>query len=133
MSRLIHEAASTIVELINSSPRSPRREEIEAVIARAVSSPASSLADHHHERLAKIAPEIEASSDLRIRLHKAMAGYDEALAVAAKTMGPEFKAAEAQQVAWGEEIAALEKEIPNPPRCYEDLVARAESPATAAT
>ena len=27
---------------------------------------------------------------------------------------------------WEDEVAALEAEIPNPPRCYEDLIARAE-------
>jgi hypothetical protein len=111
MSRSIQDAAAQIVALINSSPRSPRQEEIEAILTR----------------IGPTAPtDAPPVGELRLRLHNAEAGYDEALAVAAKTMGPEFKAAEAQQVAWGEEIAALEKEIPSPPRRYEDLVARAE-------
>src|SRR5262245_48916723 len=107
----IQQAAAAIVRLINSSPRSPRQEEIEAILVRV-----EPLAQNE-------APPI---SGLRIRLRKAMAGYNEALGVAAKSLGPEFDRAEAEQTAWGEEIAALEAEIPNPPQCFEDRVARAE-------
>lgn len=39
MSSSIHEAAAQIVALINSSPRSPTQEEIEAIVARALSPP----------------------------------------------------------------------------------------------
>ena len=37
----VHDAAATIVALINASPRSPRIEEIEAIIARAIGTPAA--------------------------------------------------------------------------------------------
>jgi hypothetical protein len=50
-----HEAAAQIVASINSSPRSPGVEEIEAILKRTMSSPASAFADHHHARLDKIA------------------------------------------------------------------------------
>ena len=55
--RLAAEAAAAIVALINSSPRSPRPDEIEAILKRVGATAA-------HE-----AP----ISDLRIRLRKAMA------------------------------------------------------------
>jgi hypothetical protein len=104
------EAAAAIVALINSSPRSPRQEEIEVILARITPAPATD------------AP----ISDLRIRLRKTMANSDAALQVASRSLGAEFDLAEAERFQWDDEIAAMEKEIPNPPRCYEDLVARAE-------
>ena len=104
------EAAAAIVALINSSPRSPRQDEIEAILARIMPAPATDVP----------------ISDLRIRLRKAMANSDAALQRASRLLGAEFDIAEAERVQWGDEIAAMEKEIPNPPRCFEDLVARAE-------
>jgi len=105
------EAATAILALIHSRPQSPRIEEIEAILSRFVE-PA--------------APQEALASDIRIRLRKAMARHDEAFAVAAKTMGTECEQANAHLDIWGAEISALEAEIPNPPRCFEDLVARAE-------
>jgi len=104
------EAAAAIVALINSSPRSPRQDEIEAILARIMPAPATDVP----------------ISDLRIRLRKAMANSDAALQRASRLLGAEFDIAEAERVQWGDEIAAMEKEIPNPPRSFEDLVARAE-------
>jgi hypothetical protein len=105
------EAAAAIVALINSSPRSPRQDEIEAILGRIGAAPA-------HEA---------SISDLRIRLRKAMEKADAALQVACHLLpGTECDLADAERARWLEEIAAMEKEIPNPPRCYEDLAVRAE-------
>lgn len=105
------EATAAIVALINSSPRSPRQDEIEAILARIGAAPATD------------AP----ISDLRIRLRKAMAKADAALQIACGLLpGAECDFAEAERAQWLEEIAAMEAEIPNPPRSFEDLVARAE-------
>ena len=105
------EAAAAIVALINSSPRSPRQDEIEAILARIMPAPATDVP----------------ISDLRIRLRKAMANSDAALRVASRLPpGAECDLAEAERAQWLDEIAAMEAEIPNPPRSFEDLVARAE-------
>jgi hypothetical protein len=107
----IHEAAAAVVELINSSPRSPRVEEIEAVLSRIGIAPQD-------------APPI---SDLRVRLHEAIVRHDEALSRASKLLpGAECDCAEADLETWGDAIGALEAAIPNPPRSYQDIVARAE-------
>src|SRR6185503_6772805 len=99
--RLAAEAAAAIVALINSSPRSPRPDEIEAILKRVGATAA-------HE-----AP----ISDLRIRLRKAMAKADTALQVASRLLpGAECDRAEAERAQWLDEIAAMEAEIPNPPR-----------------
>jgi len=109
--RLAAEAAAAIVALLNSSPRSPRPDEIEAILKRVGATAA-------HE-----AP----ISDLRIRLRKAMAKADTALQVASRLLpGAECDRAEAERAQWLDEIAAMEAEIPNPPRSFEDLVTRAE-------
>ena len=107
----IQEAAAQIVALIHSSPRSPRQDEIEAIIAG----------------VGATAPE-EAPpiSDIRIRLRKAMAKADAAFQISNHLLGAEFDIAEAEGLQWQAEIAAMEEEIPNPPRSFEDLVARAE-------
>jgi hypothetical protein len=105
------EAAAAIMALINSKPISPRQEEIEAILA--CFGPALAAA-----------PPI---SDLRMRLRKAMARSDAALqAVGSLPQGARFDLAEAALNQWEGEIAAMEKEIPHPPRSFEDLVARAE-------
>jgi hypothetical protein len=105
------EAAAAIVALINSSPRSPRQEEIEAILARVGTAPAQE------------AP----ISDLRITIRKAIAQAETALRVVGKLpAGAEFELAQAELLQWEDEIAALEDDIPNPPRSFEDLLARAE-------
>jgi hypothetical protein len=116
----IQEAAAAIVALINSSPRSPRQDEIEAIIARDV-------IEAIIARIGSVPAQAAPISDLRIRLRKAMAKADAALDASCKLLdGPEFATAEAELSTWNDEIAAMESEIPNPPRCFEDLVARAE-------
>ena len=112
------EAAAQIVALINASPRSPRQDEIEAIIVRIGTG------------AAKETP----ISDLRIRLRMAMAKSDAALQVLSRLLpGTECDLAEAERAQWLDEFAAMEKEIPNPPLCFEDLVARAVIGATAST
>jgi hypothetical protein len=111
MPQAVQGAAAAIVALINASPRSPRQDEIEAILARTCAAPAQEMP----------------ISDLRIRLRKAMAMSNAALQVAARLqMGAEFDLADAARSQWEDEIAGIEAEIPNPPRCFEDLVARAE-------
>ena len=91
------QAAAAIVALINSSPRSPRQDEIEAILARIGHAPAQDVP----------------ISDLRIRLRKAIAKSNAALDVLARLPdGAEFHLAEAERAMWEDEIAAIEKEIP---------------------
>jgi hypothetical protein len=108
----MQEAAAAIVALINSSPRSPRQEEIEAILARVGTAPTR---------------EARPISDLRIRIRKAIAQAEAALHVVGELpAGPKFELAQADLNTWEDEIAALEDDIPNPPRSYDDLLARAE-------
>lgn len=73
-----HDAAAAIVALINSSPRSPRIEEVAAIIARAVSSQA--FADDHHARIAKVKEFIKKceAADAKMRETNADADDDDA-------------------------------------------------------
>src|SRR5262245_17821484 len=97
------EAAAAIIALINSKPRSPRIEEVEAILSR----------------IGPTALQEAPASDIRIRLRKAMARHDESLEWASKLKpGPELACAEAELDNWAEEIAALEAVIPHPPTCF---------------
>jgi len=104
-SHSVSTAAAAIVGLINSSPRSPRQEEIEAIIAKVA--PAEAPALH--------------VSELGRKLRADLARFD-------AWLGKDVSDADWDDV-WGSdwnEIYRLEAQIPNPPRSFADVVARAE-------
>jgi hypothetical protein len=92
-------AASQIIALINSRPVSPRQDEIEAIIAKALVGEITQRRSPLHEEIKRVANEyceaFEIDDDLRVQERQA-------------------------------ELAALEAQIPNPPRAFADIVARAE-------
>jgi hypothetical protein len=105
-----HQAAVAIVELINSSPRSPRIEEIEAVIAGAF--------------FGGPAP---APSPLLAKAKAIMARKDAVVRTIGRLLdGPEFDDGEAELTRLQAELEDLEAEIPSPPQSFGDLVVRAE-------
>ena len=109
------EAAAAIVRLINTSPRSPRVEEIEAILA--CIAPDAHVCASGNTR----------TSLLRTKIAEATAQADKALHVSAGLLdGAEYDLAEADLNFWKERLKKIEDEIPNPPQCFEDLVARAE-------
>ena len=102
----ISQAAAEIVALINASPRSPRQEEIEAILAKAIA-PAEAPALHVSELGRKLRADLER--------------FD-------AWLGKDVSDADWDDV-WGSdwnEIYRLEAQIPNPPRSFADVVARAE-------
>ena len=104
-SHSVSTAAAAIVGLINSSPRSPRQEEIEAIIAKVA--PAEAPALH--------------VSELGRKLRADLARFD-------AWLGKDVSDADWDDVFasdW-DEIYRLEAQIPNPPRSFADVVARAE-------
>lgn len=108
-------AAAAVVALINSSPRSPRQEEIEAILGHIA--PDAHVCATGNNR----------TSLLRTEIAKATAQATKALHVMANLRaGAEHDLAEADLDYWEERVEQLEGEIPNPPQCFEDLVARAE-------
>lgn len=125
----ISEAAGAILELINSRPRTPTQEEIEAVLF-------ARWDPHEALVLERMEPRpVEAgsmprggciSSPLLDRILEAMAAQRAANKVAGgRLFGPEFDAAEAEVRTWDKRIEELEAEIPNPPRSDGDIVMRA--------
>ena len=108
------EAAAAVVALINSNPRSPRQEEIEAIIAKAVSS----------------LPEPSAgSSPLLPKIREAVIRLNEAFDVQGKVHPYDKAADDAAQARIDEfqdALEELEDQIPSPAQSFSDLVAWAE-------
>ena len=101
----VSEAAAAIVTLINSRAQSPWPDEIEAIIAKAIAAEAPAL----HV------------SELGRKLRADLARFD-------AWLGEDVSDADWDDV-WGSdwnEIYRLEAQIPNPPRSFADVVARAE-------
>jgi hypothetical protein len=104
------EAAAQIVALINSSPRSPRQEEIEAIIARAEPS--------------SVVP----TTPLLIKIRETVARLGDAFDAYGK-LTPKHPAEDAVQARidqFESELENLEHQIPSPPQSFADLVAWAE-------
>jgi hypothetical protein len=104
----IAQAASAVIALINSKPTSPTQAEIEAILARTCQ------------------PKVACtSSPLLESILEAMAAHRAADTVAGRLVGDDYRAAEAKVIEWGERLAELEDEIPNPPRGDADIAMRA--------
>lgn len=107
----IQHAAADIVRLINSSPRSPRQEEIEAIIANVVTSgiaPATPLL----MKIRETATRLHEAYDVLGNVHPA----DKAADQAAQARVDEFQ----------DELEELGDQIASPPQSFTDLVAWAE-------
>jgi hypothetical protein len=107
----VQQAASAIVALINSSPRSPRQEEIEAIIANVAPSgtaPATPLLMKIRETAARLGE----AFDVQGKVHPADKAAD--------------KAAQARIDEFQDELDQLEDQIASPPQSFADLVAWAE-------
>jgi hypothetical protein len=107
----ITEAAAAIVALINASPRSPRQEEIEAIIAK-----------HATSAAAPATPMVAEIRDTVARL-------DEAFAVLGKVRPTDKASEEAAQARVDElqdRLEELGNQIPDPPETLADLMAWAE-------
>jgi hypothetical protein len=109
----VQEAAAAIVRLINSSPQSPRQEEIEAIIAKALQPAVSGAAP---------------ASPLLTRIRETAARLEDAFEAHAKVIpgDPVEGTAEDRVEQIEAELEALEGEIPSPPQSFADLVAWAE-------
>ena len=104
------QAAAEIVALINASPRSPRVEEIEAILANIV--PSST---------APATPLLTEIRETAVRLEDAFAVYAECV-----PRHPNEEALQARIDQIQSELEGLGNQIPNPPQTFTDLVAWAE-------
>jgi hypothetical protein len=106
----VQEAAAEIVRLINASPRSPRQEEIEAILAKAVPS--------------GTAP----ATPLLTKIRKTAARLDEAFDALGKVKpgDPVEAGAQARIDQLEGDLEDLEGQIPNPSQSLADLLAWAE-------
>jgi hypothetical protein len=97
--RPVARAASQIIALINSRPVSPRQDEIEVIIAKALIGEVAQRRSPLHEEIKRVANEyckaFEIDDDPRVQECQA-------------------------------ELSALKAQIPNPPRSFAHIVARAE-------
>jgi hypothetical protein len=110
----VQQAAEAIVALINASPRSPRIEEIEAVIAKCVPSNAVASPAPTPPLLAKI-------RDAARRLEETFDVYGK---IRPGDPNEDTVTAKLDQIQ--AELEDLEGKIPSPPRSFVDLVAWAE-------
>ena len=101
------EAAAAIMALINSSPRSPRQEEIEAIVAKVLPS--------------GTAP----ATPLLTKIRETAARLDEAFDVQGKVKpgDPVEEAAQARIDQLQGDLEDLEGQISNPPQSFADLIA----------
>ena len=112
----VSQAAAEIVALINSSPRSPRPDQIAAIIAKALAPQpvASSLAS---------SPLPQLGIDIRNKIAELQVAYS---ALGPLSPGPEEDAAEAVVEQLKADLCRLELQIPEPPQSYADIRMRAE-------
>jgi hypothetical protein len=104
----VEQAATAIIALINSRPRCPSRDEIEAILNKITWAGATDSYDVVEVRrvVARLAESREATG----KLHD----------------GPEFEAANGNIDRWKAKLDELEAQVPNPPRSFNDLVILAE-------
>ena len=108
----VSQAAAEIVALINVSPRSPRQDEIEAIIAKAMApQPVAN------------APVPQLAVDIRAKIAEIGVAYD---VLGRLRPGPEEDAAEAVVEQLKADLCRLELQIPGPPQSYADIRMRAE-------
>jgi hypothetical protein len=105
-------AAQAIVDLINVSPRSPTKQEIAAIISKISSPCPHSIAEPGHTELGR-------------KIREAIARVDEAQRLCF-SFDDDNEAANHQRDEREAELSALEAQIPNPPRSFWDIVARAQ-------
>jgi hypothetical protein len=106
----VTDTAAAIVALINSSPRSPRQEEIEAILAK-----------HMPTGTAPVTRVVVKVRETAALLEEAFAAYGKVQPGDAVEAGVQARIDQIQG-----ELENLEGQIPNPPRSFADLVAWAE-------